>query len=163
MPTYLPLFDSADSASITTEMTITWTNANTVIAGMRYRLLNTNLKLPANATCTRSSAIAGTHVAKSRKAARMPSFPNTYSRRVSGFDKQNCRAFARRSFAIRPAPTYTVIRNITRLTNHESSMSWNVCALTARRLCPRSEEHTSELQSHSFISYAVFCLKKKTT
>src|ERR1051326_9444483 len=26
---------------------------------------------------------------------------------------------------------------------------------------PRSEEHTSELQSHSFISYAVFCLKKK--
>ena len=25
----------------------------------------------------------------------------------------------------------------------------------------RSEEHTSELQSHSFISYAVFCLKKK--
>src|ERR1051326_8014062 len=25
---------------------------------------------------------------------------------------------------------------------------------------PRSEEHTSELQSHSFISYAVFCLKK---
>src|SRR5881296_1727256 len=30
--------------------------------------------------------------------------------------------------------------------------------------CPpafRSEEHTSELQSHSNISYAVFCLKKK--
>src|ERR1051326_1584762 len=26
-------------------------------------------------------------------------------------------------------------------------------------LVPRSEEHTSELQSHSFISYAVFCLK----
>src|SRR5881296_3841446 len=25
----------------------------------------------------------------------------------------------------------------------------------------RSEEHTSELQSHSNISYAVFCLKKK--
>src|SRR6186713_2879910 len=30
-----------------------------------------------------------------------------------------------------------------------------------RRGCPRSEEHTSELQSHSGISYAVFCLKKK--
>ena len=28
-------------------------------------------------------------------------------------------------------------------------------------VCLRSEEHTSELQSHSFISYAVFCLKKK--
>src|ERR1051326_9345383 len=27
----------------------------------------------------------------------------------------------------------------------------------------RSEEHTSELQSHSFISYAVFCLKKNKT
>src|SRR5210317_2519021 len=27
--------------------------------------------------------------------------------------------------------------------------------------CRRSEEHTSELQSHSEISYAVFCLKKK--
>ena len=30
------------------------------------------------------------------------------------------------------------------------------------RLYLRSEEHTSELQSHSFISYAVFCLTKKT-
>src|ERR1051326_9280568 len=29
-----------------------------------------------------------------------------------------------------------------------------------RQLISRSEEHTSELQSHSFISYAVFCLKK---
>src|SRR3546814_2107374 len=31
----------------------------------------------------------------------------------------------------------------------------------ARRLCDRSEEHTSELQSLMRISYAVFCLKKK--
>src|SRR3546814_3856393 len=30
-------------------------------------------------------------------------------------------------------------------------------------LRPRSEEHTSELQSLMRISYAVFCLKKKTT
>src|SRR3546814_6933481 len=29
-------------------------------------------------------------------------------------------------------------------------------------LCGRSEEHTSELQSLMRISYAVFCLKKKT-
>src|SRR3546814_8599961 len=29
--------------------------------------------------------------------------------------------------------------------------------------CQRSEEHTSELQSLMRISYAVFCLKKKTT
>src|SRR5881275_3742020 len=31
------------------------------------------------------------------------------------------------------------------------------------RLSTRSEEHTSELQSHGTISYAVFCLKKKKT
>src|SRR3546814_1871977 len=31
------------------------------------------------------------------------------------------------------------------------------------RLFSRSEEHTSELQSLMRISYAVFCLKKKTT
>src|SRR3546814_12905387 len=31
-----------------------------------------------------------------------------------------------------------------------------------RRGLPRSEEHTSELQSLMRISYAVFCLKKKT-
>src|SRR3546814_10583220 len=30
-----------------------------------------------------------------------------------------------------------------------------------RRRCPRSEEHTSELQSLMRISYAVFCLKTK--
>src|SRR3546814_5941921 len=30
------------------------------------------------------------------------------------------------------------------------------------RRAPRSEEHTSELQSLMRISYAVFCLKKKT-
>src|SRR3546814_9113527 len=35
--------------------------------------------------------------------------------------------------------------------------------LVARRLSERSEEHTSELQSLMRISYAVFCLKKKTT
>ena len=33
------------------------------------------------------------------------------------------------------------------------------CELFAKRV--RSEEHTSELQSHVRISYAVFCLKKK--
>src|SRR3546814_4153709 len=32
-----------------------------------------------------------------------------------------------------------------------------------RMLNPRSEEHTSELQSLMRISYAVFCLKKKKT
>src|SRR3546814_3936765 len=36
-------------------------------------------------------------------------------------------------------------------------------ARSARRPAPRSEEHTSELQSLMRISYAVFCLKKKKT
>src|SRR3546814_5062600 len=43
---------------------------------------------------------------------------------------------------------------------------WNVPSdLVQRRIAPkvlRSEEHTSELQSLMRISYAVFCLKKKT-
>src|SRR3546814_8026166 len=33
--------------------------------------------------------------------------------------------------------------------------------VTAKGYVPRSEEHTSELQSLMRISYAVFCLKKK--
>src|SRR3546814_5894316 len=36
-------------------------------------------------------------------------------------------------------------------------------ASAAPSLSPRSEEHTSELQSLMRISYAVFCLKKKKT
>src|SRR3546814_4159092 len=35
--------------------------------------------------------------------------------------------------------------------------------IRACRICERSEEHTSELQSLMRISYAVFCLKKKKT
>src|SRR3546814_3811803 len=38
-----------------------------------------------------------------------------------------------------------------------------VAHYAAERRVPRSEEHTSELQSLMRISYAVFCLKKKTT
>src|SRR3546814_9946241 len=35
------------------------------------------------------------------------------------------------------------------------------CDCLAQNQCPRSEEHTSELQSLMRISYAVFCLKKQ--
>src|SRR3546814_3749814 len=38
----------------------------------------------------------------------------------------------------------------------------HIAACDGRALCGRSEEHTSELQSLMRISYAVFCLKKKT-
>ena len=41
------------------------------------------------------------------------------------------------------------------------SIVFNNKRYKAKDLTYRSEEHTSELQSHSFISYAVFCLKKK--
>src|SRR3546814_10123694 len=39
---------------------------------------------------------------------------------------------------------------------------WLLCAATTIAGYYRSEEHTSELQSLMRISYAVFCLKKKT-
>ena len=42
------------------------------------------------------------------------------------------------------------------------SPDW-LCACEQERNLTRSEEHTSELQSHSEISYAVFCLKKKNS
>src|SRR3546814_5427113 len=43
----------------------------------------------------------------------------------------------------------------------EGAWAW-LSAETMRRVGARSEEHTSELQSLMRISYAVFCLKKKT-
>src|SRR3546814_1629650 len=46
-------------------------------------------------------------------------------------------------------------------------MRWNVASIGRQHAllfgAGRSEEHTSELQSLMRISYAVFCLKKKTT
>src|SRR3546814_7838246 len=50
-----------------------------------------------------------------------------------------------------------------RLVHHwlEPISCWRMdCGKNTR--CDRSEEHTSELQSLMRISYAVFCLKKKT-
>src|SRR3546814_2750166 len=43
----------------------------------------------------------------------------------------------------------------------ELDFSIEVCEAVMDILQPRSEEHTSELQSLLSISYAVFCLKKK--
>src|SRR5210317_1771074 len=43
------------------------------------------------------------------------------------------------------------------MTASPTSFKGRACRLSSSR----SEEHTSELQSHSEISYAVFCLKKK--
>src|SRR3546814_6666732 len=46
---------------------------------------------------------------------------------------------------------------------HELRTPLAILMIELDRLGSRSEEHTSELQSLMRISYAVFCLKKKTT
>src|SRR3546814_3818536 len=60
-----------------------------------------------------------------------------------------------------------ITRNISNLWHHRLRQRGRLVAGTRtrriehHRLEPRSEEHTSELQSLMRISYAVFCLKKK--
>src|SRR3546814_3128224 len=44
-----------------------------------------------------------------------------------------------------------------------NSTAIDVSKILSNEVADRSEEHTSELQSLMRISYAVFCLKKKTT
>src|SRR3546814_4374455 len=44
---------------------------------------------------------------------------------------------------------------------HARAVDWRLRGALAWKPTPRSEEHTSELQSLMRISYAVFCLKKK--
>src|ERR1051325_12238181 len=63
----------------------------------------------------------------------------------------------------------TATTEIYTLSLHDALPIWQRCSgrpAWAPRSCPtgsspRSEEHTSELQSPYVISYAVFCLKKK--
>src|SRR6056300_1378579 len=65
------------------------------------------------------------------------------------------------------APT-EIYTNLNTLSLHDALpifrifLSWHRIPVRHRKSKnERSEEHTSELQSHSEISYAVFCLKKK--
>src|ERR1051325_11935425 len=53
-------------------------------------------------------------------------------------------------------PYATLFRSISRPLRMTVTVPWSPC-----QFGPRSEEHTSELQSPYVISYAVFCLKKK--
>src|SRR5213596_3263577 len=68
---------------------------------------------------------------------------------------------------IRRPPRSTQDRTLfpyTTLFRSTPSISLRDSSSQAKTLPPagkRSEEHTSELQSHGLISYAVFCLKKK--
>src|SRR3546814_2372706 len=67
-----------------------------------------------------------------------------------------CQGTGRRYFAaVRPSPTSSVGRR-----NYRDGAA-SIRAVEGRT-DQRSEEHTSELQSLMRISYAVFCLKKKT-
>src|SRR3546814_3913511 len=63
--------------------------------------------------------------------------------------------------------SYTIVPNSNTADNVTSDYFWKFVATDAivanlkATALPRSEEHTSELQSLMRISYAVFCLKKK--
>src|SRR5213596_4102813 len=67
----------------------------------------------------------------------------------------------------RPPPRSTQDRTLfpyTTLFRSIYTRPYTLSYTTLFRSCvDRSEEHTSELQSHGLISYAVFCLKKKNT
>src|SRR3546814_9650165 len=77
-----------------------------------------------------------------------------WARRVSAVWAMDARSRDRRSHrsAVLPAPAISVRRVMMRNSEQKDG-----------RPGKRSEEHTSELQSLMRISYAVFCLKKKTT
>src|ERR1051326_9494272 len=62
---------------------------------------------------------------------------------------------------IRRPPRSTLFPYTTLFRSDFVSQRWGICPPPTVKSSGRSEEHTSELQSHSFISYAVFCLKKK--
>src|SRR3546814_5021073 len=62
-------------------------------------------------------------------------------------------------------PPYAAATRASCRFRHQTIGTWLACwprlASQAVGVSPRSEEHTSELQSLMRISYAVFCLKKK--
>src|ERR1051326_9239497 len=62
---------------------------------------------------------------------------------------------------IRRPPRSTLFPYTTLFRSRWCADSCSTACATGPPSATRSEEHTSELQSHSFISYAVFCLKKK--
>src|SRR3546814_10207927 len=66
----------------------------------------------------------------------------------------------------RTTPGYVVDSDMPRTTVHRNAVPGDVARAVReqeqQRAEDRSEEHTSELQSLMRISYAVFCLKKKT-
>src|SRR3546814_9292697 len=71
-----------------------------------------------------------------------------------------------RAFSLKTAEAFVVEILVGDLAARHVVVGWDFCFGHKRAgnagLLKRSEEHTSELQSLMRISYAVFCLKKKT-
>ena len=86
-------------------------------------------------------------------------YPRIVERQLGGRSQWNRRGILRKFFVT------LVMFSIAWATGWRiGTTTWTVLILCVVGTLPsavRSEEHTSELQSHSFISYAVFCLKKK--
>src|SRR3546814_3665361 len=96
-------------------------------------------------------------------AARMRICPDR-ARRAAGVDATAHAASPCRSRSFYSAARYTVSSTAGESTSLPSSRTRPSCRLHTQPCTDRfrSEEHTSELQSLMRISYAVFCLKKKT-
>src|SRR3546814_996633 len=78
------------------------------------------------------------------------------SRKIAVFEDPNCGYCKRLHQALQNVDNITVYTLLFPILSPDSTVK-------ARNIwCARSEEHTSELQSLMRISYAVFCLKKKT-
>src|SRR3546814_4868653 len=79
-----------------------------------------------------------------------PRYRPSTSRLVSSHTSERCSSSGERRPASRMAATCPPVSVLTALRGRHGEST-----------VPRSEEHTSELQSLMRISYAVFCLKKK--
>src|SRR3546814_2783100 len=78
---------------------------------------------------------------------------------AAGGDTGDLAGAHHRSAGVRPVPARGVPRQSWRCEPRYRAPEGGAGALPAGD-CPRSEEHTSELQSLMLISYALFCLKK---
>src|SRR3546814_8920539 len=107
-----------------------------------------------------SEGTGGKMFSSAIRAAMPQEPPAVMIRRISSVMDQpwvaRCRAETRRSFASQIMADVSVPLKVSIAT-----MPVGEVTLISVSHCPRSEEHTSELQSLMRISYAVFCLKKK--
>src|ERR1051326_9394962 len=110
------------------------------------------MRLPSRTTDSRSEITSRLH-SQSRRPRRNKSLPT------------NRRATRAGNKEFLPAPADKQNKSDKQVETGRCVLAWQIVPATLRDALQtsgdRSEEHTSELQSHSFISYAVFCLKKK--